>query len=497
MTTSEFVINDYRDDWINRCIDIPNADYTHFEGLKIYWAKSRQETEMSEAMRHIFDAIKEKYAPHLKILPYDENVKPEHKSIILAWDLKERPLSDSVRENISSAATPVVYVADDDDFVPESVCAIYCGRIFGAGLTSVYTDKPSEDDCTNIIDFFASQLFMLTKLHEIPIGAYYPGYGKCPLINVRKLVYSGFANVLTYEDSAYMYDHSVKYPNDLFYFDNTYDGNLELLHDLLFKLLCEFDRICQKHEIKYFLGGGTLLGAVRHKGFIPWDDDVDVMMLRPDYEKFLSVVEDELDESMFFQSNQTDPQYHSVFTKIRLNGTSFVTSFSYQFHEMHQGIFIDIFVHDKTANNPKLQKLHIFKTLLARSMVFHKWDESPMHFYGKHKFICRLATKYIKRHGFDILENHQEKVIQKYKNKKTRYLYDGTGEHLRNGAFLANWLNKAEYVDFNGKKFPVPTDAKHYLKYSYGDYEQWVTASKRKASHDIVKVDFGKYKKEV
>lgn len=495
MTASEFVIKDYRDDWINRCVKIPNFDYKPLDGMKIYWAQSRQKTEVSEAMCRIFDEIKKNYALDLNVLPFDAKSASESNSVILVWDLKDCPISDSVRNSIDSVKLPVIYVTDNENFVHDAANTLYCGQIFGAGLTSVYTSGPAADNCTDIIDFFAAQLFMLTKLHALPLGVYYSGYGECRIPDVKKLVCVGFVNLLTYEDSKYMYDFLKEKPDEVFYFDNTYDGNLKLLHDLLFKILCEFDRICQKHGIKYFLGGGTLLGAVRHGGMIPWDDDMDVMMLRPDYEKFLTVVDDELDKSMFFQSSGTDPQYHSIFTKIRLNDTKFVTKFSSRFNKMHQGIFIDIFVHDKTSDIPVFQKLHVFRTLFARSMVFHKWEQSPMHFYGKLKLICRLATAYIKRHDFDVLESHQDKIIQKYNKKKTKYFYDGTGEHLRHGAFPAKWLSKTEYTDFNGRQFPIPYESEAYLKYSYGDYKKWITASLRKAGHDIVQVDFGKYKK--
>jgi phosphorylcholine metabolism protein LicD len=258
--------------------------------------------------------------------------------------------------------------------------------------------------------------------------------------------------------------------------------------------LDEFDRICREYDIKYFLGGGTLLGAVRHQGIIPWDDDVDVMMLRDEYEKFIAIAPKAVREGMFFQSSDTDSDYHSVFPKLRIDGTRFVTEFSSRFPEAHQGIFIDIFVHDHTSDKPLGQKLHVYETLFARSMVFHKWEGTPMHFYGKLKLICRLATGYIRRKPMKKLEKLQDSVIKKYNKKKTSYLYDGTGEHLRHGAFPAKWLAGSRLARFGEKEFPIPVCAEEYLKYSYGDYEKWMPASLRKAEHNIVEVDFGKYK---
>ena len=87
------------------------------------------------------------------------------------------------------------------------------------------------------------------------------------------------------------------------------------------QILTEFDRICKKNDINYQLFAGTLLGAVRHKGFIPWDDDVDVCMLRSEYDRFLEIAQQELDPDYFVQNTYTDPEYYNIFTRIRKNGT--------------------------------------------------------------------------------------------------------------------------------------------------------------------------------
>lgn len=93
------------------------------------------------------------------------------------------------------------------------------------------------------------------------------------------------------------------------------------------------------------------------------------------------------------------------------------------------------------------------------------------------------------------LERHQDRVIRKYNARNTEYLYDGTGEHLRHGAFPACWLAEARYVPFGDREYPIPAEAEKYLEYSYGaDYMQWIPASERKGGHHIIEVDFGEYK---
>ena len=101
-------------------------------------------------------------------------------------------------------------------------------------------------------------------------------------------------------------------------------SDLENMHKIQLNMLIEFDKICRRNNIKYILDAGTLLGAVRHKGFIPWDDDIDVRMLRDDYEKFCVVANKELPETMFFQNYKNDKGYPWMYSKIRMKGTKAV-----------------------------------------------------------------------------------------------------------------------------------------------------------------------------
>lgn len=99
---------------------------------------------------------------------------------------------------------------------------------------------------------------------------------------------------------------------------------IERMHELQLEMLQEVDRVCRKHDIKYTIFGGTLLGAVRHKGFIPWDDDADIAMLREEYEKFKSVMHEINPEICYLQDNDTDPEYRWGYSKVRKTGTRYV-----------------------------------------------------------------------------------------------------------------------------------------------------------------------------
>ena len=248
------------------------------------------------------------------------------------------------------------------------------------------------------------------------------------------------------------------------------EKELQELHDVLLDAMVQFDVVCKENGIQYFLGGGTLLGAIRHGGFIPWDDDVDLMMTRADYDRLCSLPQEAFGPRLFLQTYQTDPEYHGDMAKIRLNGTTYATEFSSRFPQMHQGIFIDIFAHDPTARTRLGRKMHIFLTTLCRSMVFHKWEETPMQYYGKHKLACKVVTFFIRRVPMRFLEGLREWVYRMFSRSNSGLLYDGMGMHLSHGAFPAAWLKEAVEVPFEGYRLPVPKEYDKYLRYSYGDY---------------------------
>lgn len=119
---------------------------------------------------------------------------------------------------------------------------------------------------------------------------------------------------------------------------------------VLLEMLKEFDRICRRHDIPYMLFAGTALGAQRHGGFIPWDDDLDVIMLRPAYQRFLEVAESELDGAYYLQKEFSD-HWPMFFSKLRKNGTACMEKFRPKDQLMHQGVYMDIFPCDALSDS--------------------------------------------------------------------------------------------------------------------------------------------------
>lgn len=260
------------------------------------------------------------------------------------------------------------------------------------------------------------------------------------------------------------------------------------------EILLEFDRICKKYDIKYQLFAGTLLGAIRHRGFIPWDDDIDVCMLRSEYNRFLSVVDDELASEYFFQSYETDPNYMNKFPKIRKNGTLFMEKLVRDL-DMHHGFYIDIFPFDNIELDTIRGKHQIWSLRTIDSLFKYRLKEryqklEPGFGRSKAKFKYDLI-KFLPISKTSI-ENWILKKMTKFNDKETEYIADLANP---SAGVLENFMMRRETIEdsidweFDGYKFPVPRAYDEVLTRAYGDY---MTPPDIKVSHhDIVKIDLG------
>lgn len=376
----------------------------------------------------------------------------------------------------------------------KQIAVIRTPWLYGAGLSNQCGMHDSKNMTESLPLIHVVDVFRLLLRN---VAAFQPGHYTAWECATRSGTHDGiqyYTPVISREEGLKAVQLLSLYPNERYYDATSYGGKLRQLQLLQLKCLIELDRICREHNISYFLGGGTLLGAVRHHGFIPWDDDIDVMMTRENFDRFAQIAPKAAGEAFFFQNVVTDPCYHSPFAKLRLKDTIFMTPFSSRFPDMHNEIFIDIFAHDAAPKNVKLAKLHIFFTLLARSMVFHKWENTPLQFYGKWKAVCRIMSIVMRHCSMLRLEKWERCVMTFWNKRNTGFLYDGMGEHTRHGVFPASILDESIKMEFEGYWFPVPVRYDAYLQFSYGeDYMRWPRPGLRNSHHKIAVFSLGKY----
>lgn len=259
------------------------------------------------------------------------------------------------------------------------------------------------------------------------------------------------------------------------------------------EMLIEFDRVCRKNNINYVLFGGSLLGAVRHHGFIPWDDDADIAMLREDYETFKLHL-DELDSRIcFFQDHYTDQEYRWGYGKLRRTGTRYVRV-GQEHLKCKTGIFVDVFPMDDIPLSTIGQIAQDWYLYCLRKIL---WSE-----------VGRLNTSGLKRLWFSLLSKIPAELVlsklniiaKRSKNNSpnrvrclsfpsTGTLYKKNPLAIRYGMPKSWFTNRAEYL-FEGNSFFGSRDYDTVLEYIYGDYMQLPDASGREPHSPFSEISF-------
>ena len=249
---------------------------------------------------------------------------------------------------------------------------------------------------------------------------------------------------------------------------------LKQLHEVQVEILDEVVRICEKYKLNYFLVGGTLIGAVRHKGYIPWDDDLDIAMPRLDYDKFIKVAPQELDKKYYMHNIFSDKDYWLSFTKIRKNNTLFDETMIENI-ESHKGIFLDIFPLDNLNNNKFLFKIKWSILYNIRYFCLYYrgvYDRS----YINHYLTCKIFSIF---KSYKLL-NFSNWFMKLNKNNKSKYLVSYPGSYTRlKECFERDWFFPAGKIEFEGKMYNCPNNPDALLTHVYGDYMQLPPKEKR------------------
>lgn len=247
-----------------------------------------------------------------------------------------------------------------------------------------------------------------------------------------------------------------------------------------FELLKTFVQICEKLELKYFLVCGTALGAVKYKGFIPWDDDIDVALLREDYERFIREAPALLPEGLFLQNHKSDPAFPHIYSKLRNSQTTYIESLVSALPINH-GVFIDIFPLDGYPENKKEQKR-------LEQVKKRAWSKQSCRYtYPRHYKRVRLQGFLLR-----ILGCHRRTaaIVARLEKKLIAY----PAEHSQVLCNHGNSLSKAEYSprwhygqgiqgEFEGLSVTIPENYDAYLTQKYGDWRAQLPEEEQVGHH--------------
>ena len=242
--------------------------------------------------------------------------------------------------------------------------------------------------------------------------------------------------------------------------------------------------VCDRLGTEYFIVQGTLLGAVRHGGFIPWDDDVDIGMMRPDYDRFISGAQALLPEGLFLQNRYTEPNYPHGFAKVRFTRSAFV-EYSCRKLDIDHGIFIDVFPFDRYPDDPiRAAVLNTKKLLLryrVRSMLCSPETRAPLPKRALQKLLCAVS-----RAVYPDIEEALDKQTELYGScKKGRRVISHGSPWGKRELIPAEWVEKTCTLSFEGLSVKAPAGYREYLAKVYGDYMKLPPEEKRVSHHEV------------
>ncbi len=259
---------------------------------------------------------------------------------------------------------------------------------------------------------------------------------------------------------------------------------LQRVQQLELEALVELDALCKKHNIKYALSGGTLLGSIRHNGFIPWDDDVDVNMLRSDFDKFREICKNELPDKYFYQSKDTDPEYQYLFDKIRIKDSIFKETYLSD-HNIHHGIYIDIFPVDKIPSSKILAKLMYIRFRFFRIGFMGKYLNIDAR-NGRKKLFAYIVRFLYKPFSISSLRKKAEETITKCnRDSNLKKVQCFVGPDASKEIFDITTFKNLEQHSFEGYYLLIPKNYDEVLKSKYGDYMKLPSVENRTTRHNL------------
>ena len=256
--------------------------------------------------------------------------------------------------------------------------------------------------------------------------------------------------------------------------------DLRHLQEVEIEILQEIIRVCEENHISYFTYAGTTLGLIRHQGFIPWDDDIDLGMMREDYNRFLKIAPKALKQGYFLQHYSTEPNSPTYHAKVRKDGTKFVEKYCKDIN-MHKGIFVDIMPFDYAPDNKKEREVYAKKVRRARNLFVSKCTPKVTMEKNKYKRALKQMLRSIvhiclipisKKYLFERLE----KIVQRYDSSPTKTI--GT-RGIAVDFYAYDDVFPLVNRRFENIEVSSPHNAEAVLAAGFGDWQQLPPKEKR------------------
>lgn len=259
------------------------------------------------------------------------------------------------------------------------------------------------------------------------------------------------------------------------------------LQNVILNIMHDIDTLCRNNDIDYYIIGGTALGAVRHGGFIPWDDDLDIAMTRKNYDKFIQVCRNQLDKKRYyFQEEVIDwPLY---FSKIRLKGT-YVDEYEgdISINKENRGVWVDIFPLDNVPDN---KFYSCWWYICSKILIAYTLNKRG---YNSATCIKKIAMSLSFPLKLNCIRHFFEHQIKRYNNKKTKFIGGASMISRFHNAFVkSDVLGTPKNISFETIELMAPQDIHVFLKFYFGDYMKLPPIKARYGKH-LINVDLGIY----